>query len=91
MEPFMSNPDQHPLAPKAIRRGRHAVVRNPLTLPTPLSAMQELPRRVIVPGLLDASGEPMLGLSLGHPRRPLLVALGATLGTLSRCRAGGGA
>jgi hypothetical protein len=55
----------------------------------PLAQTLEPPRRVLVPGLLDASGEPVMGLALGHPRRPLLVVLGATLGTLAR--RGGGA
>jgi hypothetical protein len=45
--------------------------------------MQEPPRRVLVPGLLDANGEPVMGWALGHSRRPLLVVLGTTLGTLA--------
>jgi hypothetical protein len=53
--------------------------------------MQEPPRRVIVPGLLDASGEPVMGWALGHSRRPLFMVLGATLGTLAGRRIGGGA
>jgi hypothetical protein len=88
MEPFMSSPDQHPLVPKAIKRGQRAVVRTPLPLPMPLTAMQEVPRRVLVPGLLDASGEPVMGWALGHPRRARLMALSATLGSLSRGRTG---
>ena len=80
----------HTTAPR-IKRRRRADPAHPTPLPAPLTAMQEPPRRVIVPGLLDASGEPVMGLALGHTRRPLFMVLGATLGTLAGRRAGGGA
>ena len=87
----MPNPDPiHTAAPR-IKRGRRAALAHPTPLPMPLAAMQDPPRRVIVPGLLDASGEPVMGWALGHTRRPLFMVLGATLGTLAGRRAGGGA
>jgi hypothetical protein len=85
----MPNPDLHHLPAKPLKRGRRAGTLHHLPLPTPLSARQEPLRRVLVPGLLDASGEPVMGLALGHPHRPLLMALGTTLGTLAN--RGGGA
>ena len=73
------------------KRRRRAAPAHPTPVPAPLTAMQEPPRRVIVPGLLDASGEPVMGWALGHSRRPLFMVLGATLGTLAGRRIGGGA
>jgi hypothetical protein len=62
---------------KTLRSGGHASALPEVSPP-------ELPRRVLGPGLVDAHGEPVMGLALGHPRRPLLVVLGATLGTLAK-------
>jgi len=37
----------------------------------PLVAPSEAPR-LILPGAHDASGEPLVGLVAGHPRRPII-------------------
>jgi len=40
--------------------------------PAPLVAPSEAPRLIILPGAHDASGEALIGLATGHPRRPII-------------------
>ena len=50
------------------------VKRNRLTRAhsAPLRAPSEAPRLILLPGAHDASGEPLVGLVAGHPRRPII-------------------
>jgi hypothetical protein len=61
---------------------------------TPLTAAAERPRLTLLPGLEDASGEPLVAIATGHPRRPVLrmfVGMAAALAELRAMGVEGGA
>ena len=60
----------------------------------PLVAPSEAARLIILPGAHDASGESLIGLATGHPRRPIIRmfrTMAEALAAKAAMRAQGGA